>query len=440
MARDGGQEIAMAPTEVVELASELIAIDTTNSGSTVIGEQLAAECVADRLVEAGGRPELLAAAAGRDNVLLRIDGTDRDLPGIVVHGHLDTVAADPDEWTVDPWSGLERDGCLWGRGAIDMKGSDAVMLAVARHWLDVGERPRRDVVFGWLADEEAGGTLGARWLLERHPDRFAGCRVAVGEIGGFGVPLGGGRTLYPLMTAERARARLDLSVRGRSRHSSISRGGDPVSTLARCLIALTDHEVDPAAAVAVDGLLQVLGPLCGMDLAKLPLPAALTALGPLAALVEPAIRHSMVPTMLTAGSAPNMVPGKASAVVDCRILPGRQAEFGADVERLIDGRAEHALTTLSEGFQAPFDHPVVAAMTEALRRADPGAITAPYLVSAATDAAHFAAAGMLTYGFTPLGLPIGFPLGTLFHGVDERVPIAGLRFGVQVLDDFLRTV
>ena len=207
-----------AEDEVVELCSDLIRIDTSNPTSD---ERAAAEYVAARLDEAGISSTILESEPGRASVVARIEGADRNRPALLLHGHLDVVPADPAEWSVHPFSGEVRDGYLWGRGAVDMKDMDAMLLAVVREWGRSGTRPPRDVVLAFVADEEAGGGKGARFLVDQHPDLFSGCTEAVSEVGGFSVTVRDDLRLYPIQTAEKGMAWMRLAARGRPGHGSM---------------------------------------------------------------------------------------------------------------------------------------------------------------------------------------------------------------------------
>lgn len=425
--------------EVAAHTSALIAIDTTNTGGPgTRGEHLAAIYIADQLAGAGGTPTLVSAETGRTNVLIRIPGVLPG-PGTVAHGHLDVVPADAGEWSVDPFGGEVKDGFVWGRGAVDMKGADAVMLSVAQHWLRTGARPRHDVVFAWVADEESGGNLGAGHLTDSRPELFDGCETAIGEVGGFGIPLGRSGTLYPIMTGERSQARVRLTARGSSGHASVAAAGNPVLRLAKAITALGEYQFPITPNQSILPFLQGLSDLWKIDLTGLSLPESLERIGPLRALVEPALRASASPTILKAGSAVNVAPREAEASFDCRVRPGLIDEFAALLPAIVGGGVEIELERRSPGFETSFDGPVVDRMTAAIRASDPSAIVLPYMVSASTDAPRFARLGMRTFGFTPLLLPAGFQFGAMFHGADERVPVAGLEFGVQVLERFLRT-
>ena len=201
---------ASAEDEVVQLCSDLIRIDTSNPTSD---ERAAAEYVAGRLAEVGIEPTVLESEPGRTSVVARVEGADRSRPALLVHGHLDVVPADPAEWSVHPFSGEVRDGYVWGRGAVDMKDMDAMTLALVREWGRTGQRPPRDVVLAFVADEEAGGVKGARWLVDSHPELFDGCTEAVSEVGGFSVTVRDDLRLYLVQTAEKGMAWLRLVAR-----------------------------------------------------------------------------------------------------------------------------------------------------------------------------------------------------------------------------------
>lgn len=204
---------AEAQDEVVELCAELIRFDTSNPTSN---ERASADWVVGLLAEVGIESELVESAPGRASVIARIAGADPERGALLVHGHLDVVPADASEWQVPPFSGEIRDGYLWGRGAIDMKDTVAVMLATARHFARTGTRPSRDLVLAFLADEEAGGKFGAHWLVEHRPELFAGVTEAIGEGGGFSFAIDDTRRLYPIENAQRGMAWMELTATGRA--------------------------------------------------------------------------------------------------------------------------------------------------------------------------------------------------------------------------------
>ncbi|MFG3258528.1 M20/M25/M40 family metallo-hydrolase [Streptomyces sp. NPDC048172] len=425
--------------EVVTATSELIRIDTTNRGHGEGGERLAAEYVAERLADAGIEPTLLEKTPGRTNVVARIPGTDPSADALLLHGHLDVVPADPSEWTVHPFSGEVRDGVVWGRGAIDMKNADAMMLTVARAWARAGVRPPRDIVLAFTADEEDSAEFGSDYLADRHAELFEGCTEGISESGAFTFHAGGGLRIYPVAAGERGTAWLKLTAHGRAGHGSKVNKENAVSRLAAAVHRIGEHEwplrLTPTVRAALDRLAELheLPPLSEGATAE-EVDALLTKLGPAASLVAPTVRNSANPTMLNAGYKVNVVPGTAEARVDGRMLPGGEEEFHATLDRLTGPDVEWEFQHREIPLQAPVDSPLFGAMREALEHFDPGAHVVPYCMSGGTDAKQFSRLGIVGYGFSPLRLPEGFDYQAMFHGVDERVPVDALHFGVHVLD------
>lgn len=430
---------AMVFDEVVTATSELIRIDTTNRGGGDGHERPAAEYVAAGLAEAGIEPRLLEKAPGRTNVVARIEGTDPSAEALLVHGHLDVVPAEPADWTVHPFSGEVRDGVVWGRGAIDMKNADAMVLSLVRAWARAGVRPPRDIVLAFTADEEDSAEFGSDFLVERHADLFEGCTQGISESGAFTFHPGDGRRLYPVAAGERGTAWLNLTAHGKAGHGSKVNDANAVSRLAAAVHRIGEHQwpvrLTPTVRAALGGLAELYGlqPLAP-DAPDAEVDALLTKLGPAAALVEPTVRNSANPTMLQAGYKVNVIPGTATARVDGRMLPGAEEEFHATLDRLTGPGVEWDFHHREVPLQAPVEAPLYAAMSEALEHFDPGAHIVPYCMSGGTDAKQFSRLGVVGYGFTPLKLPEGFDYQALFHGVDERVPVEALHFGVRVLD------
>ena len=430
--------------EVVEFTSELIRIDTSNAGDGTCRERPAAEYAAERLAGAGLTPTLLERSPGRTNVVARIEGTDPAADALLVHGHLDVVPAEPADWQVHPFSGEVRDGVVWGRGAIDMKNMNAMALAVVRRWARSGVRPRRDIVLAFTADEEASAEDGSGFLADRHPGLFEGCTEGISESGAFTFHAGGGIQLYPVAAGERGTAWLKLTAHGRAGHGSKVNRENAVSRLAAAVTRIGAHEWPVRLTPTVRAALRELAALYGVDTeteaAGLDVDTLLSALGPAAGLVEPTVRNSANPTMLTAGYKVNVIPGSAVAHVDGRVVPGGEAEFEATMDELTGPDVDWEYHHREVALQAPVDSPAFAAMRAAIERFDPDGHVVPYCMSGGTDAKQFSRLGITGYGFSPLKLPEGFDYQALFHGVDERVPVEGLHFGVRVLDHFLRTV
>jgi len=436
-----------AEAEVVELTSQLIRIDTTNTGdpATVVGEQEAAEWVIRQLEEVGYETTLVESGApGRANVFARLDGQDPSRGALLMHGHLDVVPAEPADWSVHPFSGAVKDGYLWGRGAVDMKDMVGMMIAVARQFKAEGSTPPRDIVFAFLADEEAGGKYGSHWLVEHRPELFDGCTEAVGEVGGFSLtvarPDGTERRLYLLETAEKGIAWMRLRATARAGHGSFLHPDNAVTHLAEAVAKLGTHQFPLVMTDSVREFLEVVGTETGLDLDpdSPDLDGTLAKLGPIARIVGATLRDTANPTMLHAGYKANVIPGSAEAVVDCRVLPGRLAAFEREVDEIIGPDIQREWVTQLDAYETTFDGDLVAVMNEALLAHDPEARTVPYMLSGGTDAKAFTKLGIRCFGFAPLRLPPELDFAALFHGVDERVPVDALVFGTRVLDHFLR--
>jgi acetylornithine deacetylase/succinyl-diaminopimelate desuccinylase-like protein len=428
-----------ALAEVVTFTSDLIRIDTTNRGGGDCRERPAAEYAAERLAGAGLEPVLLERTEGRTNVVARIEGTDPSADALLVHGHLDVVPAQPEDWTVHPFSGEIRDGVVWGRGAVDMKNMDAMILAVVRAWARAGVRPRRDLVIAFTADEEASAEDGSGFLADRHAALFEGCTEGIGESGAFTFHDGYGRELYPIAAGERGTAWLKLTAHGRAGHGSKVNRENAVTRLAAAITRIGEHAWPLRLTPTVRAALTELAALYGIDPDLDDVDLLLAKLGPAAKLVEPVVRNSANPTMLNAGYKVNVIPGEAVAHVDGRYLPGGEDEFRTTLDRLTGPDVDWEFHHREVALQAPVDSLTYARMRAAVEEFAPEGHVVPYCMSGGTDAKQFSRLGITGYGFAPLKLPEGFDYQALFHGVDERVPVEALHFGVRVLDRFLRT-
>ncbi|GAA3819711.1 M20/M25/M40 family metallo-hydrolase [Streptomyces phyllanthi] len=425
--------------EVVRFTSDLIRIDTTNRGGGDCRERPAAEYAAEQLAGAGLEPTLLERAKGRTNVVARIEGTDPSADALLVHGHLDVVPARAGDWSVHPFSGEIRDGVVWGRGAIDMKNMDAMILAVVRAWARHGVRPRRDLVIAFTADEEASAEDGSGFLADEHAGLFEGCTEGISESGAFTFHDGAGRQLYPIAAGERGTGWLKLTARGRAGHGSKVNRANAVTRLAEAIARIGAHEWPVRLTATVRAALSELAVLYGIEPGLQDVDRLLDKLGPAAALVEPTVRNSANPTMLEAGYKINVIPGEAVAYVDGRYLPGGEDEFRTTLDRLTGPDVEWEFHHREVALEAPVDSVTYARMRAAVEEFAPEGHVVPYCMSGGTDAKQFSRLGITGYGFSPLKLPEGFDYAALFHGVDERVPVEALHFGVRVLNRFLTT-
>jgi acetylornithine deacetylase/succinyl-diaminopimelate desuccinylase-like protein len=429
-----------AADEVAGICRDLLRIDTTNTGDprTTVGERAAAEYVAAQLGEAGVEVELHESAPRRANLVARIPGADRTRGALLMHGHLDVVPADASEWSVPPFAGEEKDGYLWGRGAIDMKDFDAMMIAVVRQWRRTGYVPPRDIVLAFTADEETGMEYGSQWLVRNHRDLFDGCTEAIGEVGGYSYTVNDDLRLYLVQTAEKGLDWLRLHARGRPGHGSFIHDDNAVTALAEAVARVGRHRFPVVVTPTVRAFLEQVGDALGVDLDPDNPEVAVAKLGPIANLIGATIRNTANPTRLEAGYKDNVIPSRASATIDCRTLPGQADAFLAELREVIGPDLEIEHVHQQPAVETEFGGALVDAMAAALRAEDPGARTVPYLMSGGTDAKAFSTLGISCFGFAPLRLPADLNFASLFHGIDERVPVEGLEFGVRVLDRLLR--
>jgi acetylornithine deacetylase/succinyl-diaminopimelate desuccinylase-like protein len=424
--------------EVAGLCRDLIRIDSTNAGdNSGPGERAAAEYVAGKLAEVGLEPQILESDSRRANVIARIEGEDSSRDALLLHGHLDVVPFDAGDWTHHPLGGEIADGCVWGRGAVDMKNMDAMILAVVRQRLSEGRRPPRDVVLAFTADEEAGGTYGAQWLADKHRDLFDGCTEAIGEVGGFSVSIDEARRLYLIEAAEKGIAWMRLTASGRAGHGSMLNGENAITELAEAVGRIGRYDWPVRLTQTVRTFLTETSKALELELDLDDAEATVAKLGPLARMIGATLRNTANPTMLQGGYKANVIPQTATAHVDGRFLPGYEDEFFQTIDELLGPNVTREFVYHDIAVETGFDGPLVRAMADALLAEDPGALAVPYTLSGGTDLKAFSRLGMRGFGFAPLKLPADLDFSGMFHGVDERVPVDSLRFGVRVLDRFL---
>ena len=430
-------------SEVVRICRDLIRIDSSNYGDgSGPGERACAEYVMGELTEVGLDPLYVESAPGRANVLVRIEGTDQSRPGLAVHGHLDVVPANAADWQVDPFAAEERDGCIWGRGAVDMKDMDAMILANIRHLARTGEKPPRDLVVGFFADEEAGGVMGSHWVVDNHPELFEGVTEAISEVGGFSVTVprkgtGEPTRAYLLQTAEKGIAWLRLTAHGRAGHGSVPNDENAIVRLAAAIGRIDAHvwprEYIGSVRQLLDGLSQITGTAYHDGSPE----ALLAHLGGARGFVLGTLQDTATATMLDSGYKHNVVPQIASVSLDCRFLPGHEADLMATIEGLCGEFISIEVVHRDIALDSPFSGDLVDQMKAALLAEDPGASILPYCLSGGTDNKALSTLGITGYGFAPLRLPADLDFAPMFHGIDERVPLDSLEFGVRVLGRLL---
>ncbi len=424
--------------EVVDLCRDLIRIDTTNYGDREgPGERKAAEHVATLLDEVGIESRLIESDPGRTSVVATWGGSSGD--GLLLHGHLDVVPAAAEDWQVDPFSGEIQDGYVWGRGAVDMKDFDAMLLACVRARQRSGRVPERPIVLCFTADEEAGGHRGAEVLVTGHRDELAHCTEAVGEVGGFSTTVRGKR-LYLIEAAEKGMAWMRLTARGRAGHGSMINDDNAVTRLAGAVARIGAHQWPVRLTPTMEVLLAAVADLAGTEATPENAQALVEEFGGAVRMLGAVIRNSVSPTQLDAGYKVNVVPTEATAHVDGRFLPGYEDEFFQTLRELCGDGIEWDFLSHQQPWETPYDGDLVASMTRAVLAEDPDGMVVPYTMSGGTDAKHFRKLGMRSYGFAPLRLPDDLDFTALFHGVDERVPVDALQFGARVFDRFLDDV
>ena len=433
-----------AQDEVVQICQDLIRIDTSNFGDgSGPGEAEAAAYVVQSLREVALEPQTFESDPGRVSVVVRIPGADRERGALCIHGHLDVVPANAADWSVDPFSGELRDGCVWGRGAVDMKDMDAMILACVRDLARTGTVPPRDLVIVFFADEEAGGRKGSHFLVEQHPEVFDGVTEAISEVGGYSVTVtdrhGDERRTYLLQTAEKGICWLPLTAHGRAGHGSVPNDENAIVRLAEAISRIAAHTWPREFIPSVRTLLEGLGELTGTSWSDEDLEDLLDHLRGAQGFVRGTLQDTSNVTMLDAGYKHNVIPQHASANVDCRFLPGHEEQLLATITELAGEHVSVEVLHRDIALDAPFEGDLVEAMVAALRTEDPDAVVLPYCLSGGTDNKALSLLGITGYGFAPLRLPAELDFAPMFHGVDERVPVDALQFGARVLGRLIAT-
>ena len=423
--------------EVIQICQDLIRIPSVNFGDGKGDEKEVADYVVSSLAEVGIEATIYESAPGRCNVMARVPGRDSSRPGLVVHGHLDVVPVNADDWSVDPFCGDIIDAMIWGRGAVDMKNMDAMILATVRDWSRTGYVPPRDIVLAFFADEEAGSIFGSHWMVDKHPELFAGCNEAISEVGGFSVTLANGKRLYLIETAEKGIHWMKLTAHGRAGHGAVENRENALTRLAEAVVKIGNHQWPQRYSETVKTLFKKVAEVTGKTYDEKDLRPLIAEMGFAGRMIGPILQNSANPTMLEAGYKANVIPGSASAVIDGRFIPGFEDELNETIKSLIGPQVTLETITRDKALEVAFEGDLVDAMCQAILKEDPEAIPVPYVMFGGTDNKALAELGITGYGFSPLKLAEEFDFGAMFHGVDERVPVDGLTFGVRVLKDFL---
>jgi acetylornithine deacetylase/succinyl-diaminopimelate desuccinylase-like protein len=433
-------QILELENDTITLCQELIRIPSVNYGEGRGDEKAVAEYVASKLAEVGIESELIETAPNRVNVVAKIAGADQSRPGLVLHGHIDVVPAEAKDWSVDPFSGVIKDGFIWGRGAVDMKNTDAIILACIRSWKRNGFTPPRNVLIIFFADEEASGTFGSRWLVKNRPELFSGYNEAISEVGGFSVTIPGGHRLYLIEAAQKGIQWLKLTARGTAGHGSFKNTDNAVTKLSQAIARIGNYEWPQLETRTGEIFFRKIAELTGEKYDPKNVEPLLKHLGPVIKMLGATIQNTANPTMLEAGYKANVIPQTASAVIDGRFLPGFENDLHDTIKKLAGDDIEIEFVARDIALEVEFSGKLVEAMIAAIATEDPYGIPVPYLMSGGTDNKALSDLGITGYGFTPLQLPEDLDFSALFHGVDERIPIEGLKFGARVMYEFLENI
>jgi acetylornithine deacetylase/succinyl-diaminopimelate desuccinylase-like protein len=425
-----------AGIDPVDVLRDLIRFDTSNPPGN---EAACIGYVRELLESAGCESSTYAADPARPNLVTRLRGRDSSAP-VLLQGHVDVAPTTGQAWTRPPFDARVEDGVVWGRGALDMKGGLAMMIAAVLRAKAEDVSPAHDIVFAVLSDEESGGELGARFLVDEHSELFRGVRYGIGEFGGFSMSIGG-RRFYPIQVAEKRACTLRAVVPGAGGHGAFVQRGGTMARLSR-LLGDVDRSQPPIRLTAgVRRLLETMaaevpraerGAVRGLLEGRLT-DGAKRRLGIYAGLFEAMVRNTMTATVVRAGAQFNVVPSTAEVVLDCRVLPGCSTEEFLDEAATIVGGDVELEVTRDDEDGGPPDLARFDLLADVVRELDPTGVPVPFLQIGGTDGRHFARLGIQTYGFVPLRLPEDFHFLRLVHAADERVPVEAIRFGAEAL-------
>ena len=424
-----------------ELLSRLLRFDTTNPPGA---ERECIEWIRGLLEGLGCEVRIVAAEPERPNLIARLQG-EGDAPPLLLQGHVDVVAA-RGQWTHPPFGGEVHDGFIWGRGALDMKGGVAMMLAAFMRAKAAGLRPPGDVILCLMSDEEAGSPLGAEFLVREHPELFEGVRYAIGEFGGFRMEIAG-RAFYPIMVAEKQVCWSKATLRGPAGHGSMPVRGGAMGSLGRLLERL-DRRRLPVHVPEVTR--QMIEAIAGELPAPLALPLrgllrpALTdrlldALGERGRVFDPLLHNTVSATIVSGGEKINVIPDEVTVELDCRLLPGSSPEQAFTELRALTGVEMEIELVQHDPVPERPDMAMFDRLSAILRELDPAAKPIPLLLPGVTDGRFFSRLGIQTYGFLPMQLPADMPFMQLIHAADERIPVDAVEFGTQAIQRALET-
>jgi acetylornithine deacetylase/succinyl-diaminopimelate desuccinylase-like protein len=427
-----------------DLCQRLLRIDTTNPPGN---ELPAAQLLAEELHQAGLEPVVMESAPGRGNVVTRLRGTG-DKPPLLLTAHLDVVEAEPSSWRHPPFCGEVHDGCLWGRGAIDMKNMAAMSVAIIARLAREGVRPARDLIFAGVADEEAGCRHGSLWLCENHPD-LVRSEFAIGEGGGFNIQVAG-RTFFTVQVAEKGVCWVRARAVGEPGHGSMPREDSAVIRLSEAIARLGRKGLPRHASAPVQAFVGALASHLPAPLRPVIKTLGSPTFGPAALnlISDPSVKRAFrallgntaSPTVLRAGNKTNVIPGFAEVEIDGRVLPGQtRDDFLRELGEVLGSDIElETIHSLPPVVTEPKESSLYSLIHDVMSERAPGAPIVPFILQGFTDAKAFTSIGAKWYGFAPVRLPPDMRFADMFHGHDERIPVDGLAWGTETLMQVVR--
>ena len=418
------------------LLQKLIQFDTTNPPGN---EQECVSFIQELLQFAGIDSQIFARVPERPNLLARLPGTGQSAP-LLLYGHLDVVTTNNQQWKNPPFDGKISDGFIWGRGALDMKGGVAMILAALLRLKRLGVQPPGDLLLALLSDEETGGDFGARYLVENHADQFAGIRFALGEFGGFTLSIGKKR-FYPIQVAEKQICSLKATVYGPGGHGSLPIRTGAMNKLGQLMQVWTKTRlpvhITPPARMMFHAIASQLGGLNGLILGQLLIPSltdrVLGLLGERGNIFDPLFHNTVSPTIVQGGDKINVIPSEVSVELDGRLLPGFSPDdLIRELQQVspVDVKLE---VTRHDAGPKDINMELFDMLAGVLREVDPQGTPVPLLLSGVTDGRHFARLGIQSYGFIPMQLPENFAFSSVIHAADERIPIHSIEFGTNAI-------
>jgi acetylornithine deacetylase/succinyl-diaminopimelate desuccinylase-like protein len=398
--------------EALECLRSLVRLDTTNPPGN---ERIAADYLADALAAHHVNSVIRESAPTRANLVARLSGKDSSKGALLLSSHTDVVPVELSGWTREPFSGETFEGCLWGRGSIDMKSKCAMDLVMMTAMKRAGVTPERAVIMAAVADEEAGSDFGAKFLVERHPELVRADYV-LNEVGGFTVHFGS-RRYYPIQVAEKGYVTIKMKVTAPPGHGSMPRQDTAIARISELITKIVRTPMRKKVSPFMRRTLEEMG---------IPVDSA----GPL---FQPMLANTVSPTILRAGYKDNVIPGEATIVLDGRTLPGEDPEsFMAELREIVGPEPTFELLKTGPPAETSPETPLFALIQRRVEAADPGARAIPWMIPGATDNKFYAKLGAACYGFSPVKLDPHMPFGSLYHGNDERLPIEGFYWGLKV--------